>query len=588
MLLQRLKEYAERLPATLPPMYQEQPIRYLIELDVDGTPRGIVPRGESGGGGRRGDLVPAPYVKRTVAVRPKLLADTAEYVLGLPRPGSKPERVREQHERFVELVSDCAAVTGDEQVRAVATFLAGLDLDTLPLPQGFDPAANITFSFEGELPIEHEAIQRYWARAQGAGTTTQDGEEAEGAGRRQCIVCGAERPVLRRHPIRLRGIPGGQIAKDLISANQPAFESYGLNNSLIAPTCQACAEAYGNAMNTLLAEPATHLRMKETAYVFWAAGETSFDLAGLFDKPEDRDVQQLFLAPIAAEPGALVIDPTEFYAICLGPSGARVVVRDWIDTTVSAAKWQLARYFVGQALVNHDGSPGPWLPIWRLANATVRDPRKEEPPAAVPGALLRFALVGTPLPWDLLYQAVRRIRSEGDIRRDRAVVIKMVLASRSDGGREDSMVQLDPTNTRPAYLYGRLLALLDSIQQAAISPNATLVDKFYGTASSAPASVFGTMLRNAQPHLAKLRKHQDPRKQRAFVALDRQIGEVIDLIDVGEGFSPTLSLPDQGYFALGFYHQRAHDQRLRGERAAANAARDSVDRVEETSDEHPH
>ena len=71
------------------------------------------------------------------------------------------------------------------------------------------------------------------------------------------------------------------------------------------------------------------------------------------------------------------------------------------------------------------------------------------------------------------------------------------------------MSELDLSNHEPAYLCGRLLAVLDAIQSRALNnPNTTIVDRFYGSASSAPASVFGTLLHGAQAHLSKLRKDE--------------------------------------------------------------------------------
>jgi len=186
----------------------------------------------------------------------------------------------------------------------------------------------------------------------------------------------------------------------------------------------------------------------------------------------------------------------------------------------------------------------------------------------VGSALLGLALGGDPLPLDLLFQAVRRIRAEGAVSRERAALIKMVLGSQPGIAAEeaDAMRELDLSNTEPAYLCGRLLALLDSIQREALrTTNATVVDKFYGTASSAPASVYGSLLHNAQNHLAKLRKER-PTVQRA---LERRLEEVLAGLD---RFPPTLSLPQQGLFALGYYHQRAADRRAIAERKAAKEA----------------
>lgn len=124
------------------------------------------------------------------------------------------------------------------------------------------------------------------------------------------------------------------------------------------------------------------------------------------------------------------------------------------------------------------------------------------------------------------------------------------------------MVQLDTTETNTAYRCGRLLAVIESIQRAAMpGVNATIVDRFYGTASSAPASVFGRLMRGAQPHLSKLERD----RRGAWIALQRQLEEVLS----GLPFFPrTLTLQEQGLFALGYYHERA--RRWGGKGASSN------------------
>ena len=119
------------------------------------------------------------------------------------------------------------------------------------------------------------------------------------------------------------------------------------------------------------------------------------------------------------------------------------------------------------------------------------------------------------------------------------------------------MSQLQPDHPITAYHCGRLLAVLENIQRTASDGklNTTLIDRFYGTASSAPASVFGNLLRGAQPHLAKMRKN-DRRKGAAY-ALEQEMMDVIDKISA---FPATLVAKEQAIFALGYYHQRAYDR----------------------------
>ncbi len=571
MLLQRLNDYAEHRLQLPPAMYQERPIRYLIDLDQDGRMLGppVDTADPATRATRRGVRRLAPHVKRSSAVKPKLLADTGVYALGIPTADTRPDRLRQQHDAFVTLVDACAQATAAPEVEAVASFLADLDPAGLPLPADFDPKADLTFRVEGVFPIDLPTVREFWAAIHGP-------EDAEGdqvavtSVPMPCIVCGRVRPALPRHPLKVKGIPGPQTSgTDLISANEQAYQSYGLANSLIAPTCQPCAERYGNALNALLADPATHLRVGSLVYAYWTAGETDFNPGSLFSDPDPREVGELIASWRTGRAAATDIDPTAFFAVTLGASGGRAMVRSWIDTTVGEAKRRLARYFALQRLVARDGGPWVPLPVWRLAGATVRDPRKETPPASVPRALLELGLGGQPLALDLLFQAVRRNRAEQGVSTERAALVKMVLGSQPGITQGvDAMVQLDLTNTAPAYLCGRLLAILDAIQQRALNnPNATIVDRYYGTASSAPAAVFGTLLHGAQPHLAKLRK--DPRTHGAFRALEERLEAVMAELT---SFPSTLTLQEQGLFALGFYHQRAEDRRARRERGAANAA----------------
>ncbi len=152
------------------------------------------------------------------------------------------------------------------------------------------------------------------------------------------------------------------------------------------------------------------------------------------------------------------------------------------------------------------------------------------------------------------------------------------------------MVQLEQDNMDPAYRCGRLLAVLESVQKLALgNPNATIVDRFFGTASSAPASVFGRLLRGAQAHLGKLERDRPG----AHAALQRRLEEILAGL---QGFPRTLTLEQQGLFSLGYYHQRAFDrsqareaaERRRGEKlpgvASPEAETEYVEAVSEVEE----
>lgn len=550
MLLQRLKEFADkRMRDQLPPrLYSETAVRYIIELDEQGRALGVTDTADpSSPRTKRGTRMLMPQVTRAVGIKPLLLSDNAEYTLGLARESSRSERVAACRQSYLELVTRCATQTREPAVHAVLGFLGDEPAAKLELPEDFDRGALITFRVGEVLPSELPGVQAFWA--------AEHDPAAREATVMQCLTCGQERPVLERLQGKIKGIPGGQTAgTSLISANASAFESYGLEASLIAPTCADCGERFTKALNYLLASDQHRVAISGAVFVHWTREEVPFDFGSAVKEPEAQQVSFL-LRGLREGKFYGELDPSAFYAVVLSASGGRAVVRDWVDTTVSAALSNLGHWFEWQAVADDRGGEQRPLGLYQLAGATVRELR--DLPTTTPRALLRTALTGAPLPLGLLYQAVRRSRAEQGVTRPRAALIKLVLNSQPDR-KEKLMAHLDPQQTDPAYRYGRLLAVLADVQEAAIG-KAAIIDRFYGTASSAPASVFGRLLRGAQPHLAKLERDKPGI---AFI-LQQRLEEVMGGIS---DFQPTLTLEQQGLFALGFYHQRAHD---RAERKAA-------------------
>jgi CRISPR-associated protein Csd1 len=571
MLLEKLCQYADRLDLS-PPMYQKTPIRWLIDLDSKGNLIGFIPTSSEGKKGKseRGKEYDAPHIGRASGVKAKLLADNGEYALGLARDKSKQTRVDECHHAFIEQIRECARATGEKAVTIALRFLEQLDVKSILVPKELDPAQTLTFRVEGILPIELKSVQNFWANF----ATTQEPTETELADVfMQCLICGERRPAVRRLPFKIKRIPGGQPSgMALISANAAAFESYGLEASLIAPTCQSCGERFSKAANALIESDHSHITVGPIVYLFWTKNDSPFSVASLLSRPEPEEVRTLIASGFRGQQAATQVDSMPFYATAFSASGGRVVVRDWLDTTVERARQNLARYFALQQITERDGTEGRPHGLFALAAATVRDANRDLAPN-VPQLLLHMALKGGPLPKWLLFQAVKRNRAEQTITRPRAALIKMVLLSYQENlVKEDMMSQLETDNRDAAYLCGRLLAVLESVQQAAIpGVNATVTDRFFGTASSAPASVFGHLIRGAMAHLGKLRKE----KPGTYEALRRRLAEVQESLKT---FPKTLTLEQQGLFGLGYFHQQAAD------RAAAIAYRQSHEIEKKESD----
>jgi len=569
VLLQKLCEYSQRLDDLAPFGYNKTNIRWLINLDAQGNCLGFITT-SSGKKNDRGKVFFTPSVMKSVNIKASLLVGNGEYVLGIARD---PEKAREKpkyandvskrHKAFKEQVQDCATTTQNPLVQAVLHFLRFSDLQTLPLPPDFNPDMNLSFQVDGTLPIDLSEIRSYWARLQG-GEQSLDSEAASS----QCLACGTFCIPTERFPIKFRVIGGGQSSgMTLVSANASAFESYGLKASLIAPVCRDCAENSAKAYNALLEKEDSRLNIGPLVYLFWTRRETGFNIASLFSQPQPEQVKELLRS---ATRGRLydALDAEAFYATALSASGARVVVRDWLEITVGEVKDHLARWFILQRIVDWDGSDSSPYGLFTLTRSLIPqkgDMQRDMPPN-VPRVLLKVALQGGPLPAWIMFQSIKRNRAEQK-RPDRpdqiaiwrrrwsirAALIKMVLLSQQSNLQEDAMVQMDEGNLHPAYLCGRLLAVLEQVQFLAVSPKATLIDRFYGTASTAPASVFPRLLRGAQAHLGKLRKERFG----AYVNLQTRLEAVMGSLS---SFPMVLTLEEQGWFSLGYYHQRAWDR----------------------------
>ena len=135
---------------------------------------------------------------------------------------------------------------------------------------------------------------------------------------------------------------------------------------------------------------------------------------------------------------------------------------------------------------------------------------------------------------------------------------------------------LDRDNANPGYRLGRLFAVLESAQRAALPGlNATIRDRYFGAASATPATVFPLLIRNSSHHIANLRKGD---KGGLAVWLDREIGEVMG--GIAARFPGTLRLEEQGQFAIGYYHQRFAKRADKPAGIPADDATDATDTTE--------
>ena len=584
MILQQLWQDADAIMAQtgrgiLPPaMYMPKRVKWIVELSHD--PRLPVQFTPTVGDDKKGTERLVPFIKRTMGVVPILLADKPSYTFGMRFADPKRDagrdlekdaaRTVQEHHSYKALLRACAAATEDKNVARILAFLDTWDPNDpnkiLPADMGRDDL--ITFRVDDTLPTEDAAVQAFWARA-AAGEGAEEAEEELELGlpaksAMQCLISGAVGPVEEMMPVPVKGLFGGKSEMAIVSANASAFESYGLARAQTSPISRPAGERFGQALNAVLASGSHHQSAGRITYVFWARGGV-VPLFAFQPPPDARDLQKLLTAVYRGDGSwANGLPPEEkFHLFGLTANAARVVVRSALDTTIGEIGARQAAWFERLSLIGPDGLPGRPLPLKMLAVAAYREFKDIAP--GMEDALVQAALVGSPLPEALLTALVMRCRLDKDHRvtYPRAALLKYIL-TQSLPLEEAYLMTQEVTGARPAaYHCGRLFAELEEIQKAAIPGiNAGISDKFFGAASTAPASVFGQLLGGAQDHLGKLRRIREG----AYYGAEKRLEEIMS--EIGD-FPLTLSLRDQALFSLGYYHHRAAKRKDIADRTAA-------------------
>lgn len=501
--------------------------------------------------------LPAP-VKRTVGVAANFLCDNSSYILGFDDKG-KPKRSLEcfaackaLHEKVLDGVESPAA-------KAVLAFFQNWKPETArehPALQDYMnellAGGNLIFRHDGQFVHEDPAIRQAW----------QEYYDQSGDGPDMvCLVTGNTGPVENIHP-SVKGVQGAQSSgAALVSFNAPAFCSYGKEQNLNAPTSKYAAFAYTSALNYLIASPEYSSRVGDTTVLFWAQNGNPeyssifnwgiFGGTAPYNERELRSMIQDLCKGQAVTYEETLLDPDmDFYILGLAPNAARLSVRLFLHNHFGSILQNVQAHYDRLEIVKPSFEKFETLPVWKLLSETVnQNSREKEPVPTLAGETLRAILNNTRYPATLLNGVTIRIRAERKITRGRAAILKAYYLQNThpDVPKEVLTVSLNPESKNPYYTLGRLFSVLEAVQSAA-NPglNATIKDRYFNSASATPSIVFPTLLNLSEKHRKKLTVGQR-------IYYEKQIMELLAVL--GESFPARLSLPQQGTFQLGYYHQ---------------------------------
>jgi CRISPR-associated protein Csd1 len=525
-----------------PPGFEARAVQLIIELDVDGRCVGAIDLG------REATRRVVPTLARSRKAVATIVVDNGQYVLGVAQRADEREQQRAAQARaaYLERLDQaCQDLPDVPELGAIRQFVddAGAARSALeargirfaPLADGTYPHAGalVAFRVAGTDPVDHPALQGWWASA----VASEVGTGASGV----CQVAGTVQPLARLMPA-VKGIGGTQ--PKLISSNFDSAERYGATQSSGSQLGVTTASRTHQALNWLLGEPGHHRRIGGLTFAWWVSDDLDYDpMSMMFDSSDD--VEQLLASAWRGKPAAS--SDAVFRLLGLSVSEARAVVRVDHTTALDDLRRRVERWL---ALVAVPGRAGAiWhVSIERLAkcamgpgSGSARQAQRDR----IVSDLATSLITGKAPPERVRNAAVIRCRAERAVPSERAALLQLCRQF-----EEENM-----TNHRSEIgeLCGRLLAQLERAQWAALGEtNRTVTDRYYAKASVNPEQAFPQLLRGAQAHLSKARR----RKPGAHVLVARRLGELADQIQTAGGIPRVLSMGGQADFALGYWQER--------------------------------
>lgn len=596
MILQELVKYyealAERGEIALDGWSKEK-VSYSLELDREGKPLKILSLGveEENGKGktvRKPKLMEVPErVSRTSGVSANFLCDNAKYMLGIS--GDVSDRKSQEcftatKEKLMDILQDCDGPAA----RALKKFFQSWDPSRAEefLKQKdskITKAGNLVFSIEGKYAQDIPELQQAWEswrkkQEKKKGEEKKQGKKKQGKKKQgeikeygRCLVTGEFSEIARTHTL-IKGIKNAQTSgAALVSFNEPAFYSYGKEQSFNAPVGRHATFAYTTALQSLLSQKEQNVQLGDLCLLFWAeSGEKEYGeifSSCLGGREDNQEIVRNVLRNIAGKQGVdykgVHLNPEQNFCI-LGLSGhkGRLAVRLFLKNSFGDILRNFQRFYEELEIAGPEWAEEQPA-LRKLLEETVnQNSRDKSIPPALGSECLRAILVHGKFPASLYYGILIRIRADqgkNKINRRRAALIKAILL-RNYGelylGKGEDFVALNENCRDRAYILGREFAVLEKIQGAAnLTVNATIRDRYFNSACGTPAMVFPLLFRLKESHLRKIR-NENPG---LAVFCERILTELQGMLEVSESvgaFPSRLSLNEQGMFILGYYHQR--------------------------------
>lgn len=454
----------------------------------------------------------------------------------------------------------------------------------------------ISFIVDGKKIVQAKCLKEWWD------TYRKKFFDIEKKERSLCLITGEETvPMETVPPVNGLAVVGGHARGDaLICFDKSAFCSYDQKKSVNAPVSENAFFAVKAALDHLLEHAPVLANMK---FVHWYEqniednsdpilranflGITMVENVDVEeDISEDDRTREARIAEIQASKlvksvttGEKIPSLSNQYTICLlsGVNG-RVMIRQYErgsyeELQKNVALWNEQLELKDLNGIQNEKSKKLNARLLCLLKKQNSDSKiwervgKELP--EITQAIIGAIINGTPLPDVVAVRSLAYIRSQMLEKEENSTSIQIpdatacqwlkVWLMRRKGA--EIMSEYDSTHKSAAYHCGAAMAVHAAIQNVAMkNVNATIVQRYYSSASQMPALVLGQISRLSAYHLEKI-ENEWLRKQ-----YEDTLNDVYCAI--GKAIPATLTLEEQAYFALGYRQMCTKLQKDKNERIA--------------------
>lgn len=572
----------------------EQPVHWMVMLTPDGRVADIIDkRIEESVPQKNGKvkIVKKPIVvslpKRTqkTGIDANIIEHRPLYIFGLNydakiglTPDDKTGKARKSHEAFVKKNLEFFDGIDSEIARAYVNFIKNwvpeneTENEQLKKLGKEYQGSYYIFALDGspecKLHKDKAVLAKYEKLMAKAAAETAESDD----GIMMCPIEGERLRAARIHD-KIKGIKGGNsVGAVLVNFNSSAFESYGKSQSMNSGISEKAMKKYTSSLNKLLADPMHHIYSDDMTVVFFAMKHNDKAECDLFNgylnssngvtedstKADVKAVSEnIYYKGQTGNAQALdkdVDNGVDFFVAGFTPNSSRICQKFMVRNKFGKIIDNVKQHQQDMAICGSNGE----IPLWRINKELVSPNSANAISPALQSDIFQAILNGTNYPYTLLETVVRRVCTDSDTDSNNKIKINEVRAglikafinrkARINGDKEEITVALNPENTNPAYLCGRLFAVLEKIQLEAtdVKLNRTIKDAYFSSASSRPALIMPRLIDLSNYHLRKL-------KEGRAIYFSKLINEIMGKIK--DSLPTNLSIMEKGEFQLGYFQQ---------------------------------